>query len=164
MQSSGPRFSCHPRTKDNCSVGLLGCFKILTPQHRQIDECSTLCDPMDLYPARLLCPWNSSGKNTGVGSHSLLQGIFLTQGSNPGLLHHRQILYHLSHQGSPILIESKEINTRGVRQLEAFISCPFVQIQKWTHSNKLASECQLIKNGLTQVTTLLQMMSTHLNF
>ena len=40
-------------------------------------------------------------KNTGVGSHSLLQGILLTQGSNPGLLHHRQILYHLNHQGSP---------------------------------------------------------------
>ena len=36
--------------------------------------------------------------NTGVGSHSLLQGIFLTQGSNLGLLHRRQILYHLSHQ------------------------------------------------------------------
>ena len=41
------------------------------------------------------------GKNTGVGSHSLLQGIFPTQGSNLSLLHCRQILYHLSHQGSP---------------------------------------------------------------
>ena len=41
--------------------------------------------PHGLYPARLLCPWDSPGKNTGVGSHSLLQGIFLTQGSNPGL-------------------------------------------------------------------------------
>ena len=40
-------------------------------------------------------------KNTGVGSHSLLQGIFPTQGSSPGLLHCRQISYHLSHQGSP---------------------------------------------------------------
>ena len=40
-------------------------------------------------------------ENTGVGSHSLLQGIFLTQGLNLGLLHYRQILYHLSHQGSP---------------------------------------------------------------
>ena len=43
-------------------------------------------------------PWNSPGKNTGVGSHSHLQGILPTQGSNPGLLHCRQILYHLSHQ------------------------------------------------------------------
>ena len=49
-----------------------------------------------------LCPWNSPGKNTGVDSHSLLQGIFLTQGSNPGLLHDGQILYYLSHHGSPL--------------------------------------------------------------
>ena len=46
-----------------------------------------------LQPARLLCPWDSPGKNAGVGSHSLLQGIFPTQGSNPGLLHCRRILY-----------------------------------------------------------------------
>ena len=43
-----------------------------------------------------ICPWNSPGKNIGVGYHSLLQGIFPTQGSNPGLLLCRQILYHLS--------------------------------------------------------------------
>ena len=53
-------------------------------------------------PARFLCPWDSPGKNTGVGCHALLQGIFLTQGSNPGLMHCRQILYHLRHQGSPV--------------------------------------------------------------
>ena len=53
-----------------------------------------------LQPVGLLCPWNSSGKNTGVGSHSLLQGIFSTQGSNLGLPHWKQIFfYHLSHQG-----------------------------------------------------------------
>ena len=63
-------------------------------------SCPTLCDPMTC-PTRLLCPWDSPGKNTGVGSHSLLQGIFPTQGLNPGLLPCRQILYHLSHQGSP---------------------------------------------------------------
>ena len=51
-----------------------------------------------LKPVRLLCPWNSPGKNTGVGCHFLLQGIFLTQRSNPGLLHYRQILYYLNHQ------------------------------------------------------------------
>ena len=45
---------------------------------------------------------NSPGKNTRVGCHSLLQGIFPTQGLNPGPLHCRQILYHLSHQGNPI--------------------------------------------------------------
>ena len=53
-------------------------------------SCLTLCKPMDLQPARLLCPWNFPSKNTGVGCHSLFQGIFPTQGSNPsnlGLLH-----------------------------------------------------------------------------
>ena len=57
--------------------------------------------PHGLKPTRLLYLWNSPGKNTGVGCHSLFQGIFLTQGSNPGLLHCRQIAYHLSHQGTP---------------------------------------------------------------
>ena len=56
--------------------------------------------PHGLGPARLSCPWNSPSKNTGVGCHFLLQGIFLTQGSNPGLLLCRQILYRFSHQGS----------------------------------------------------------------
>ena len=53
-----------------------------------------------LQPTRLLYLWDSPGKNTGVGSQSLLQGIFLTQGSNLGLPHYRQILYRLSHQES----------------------------------------------------------------
>ena len=47
-----------------------------------------------------LSPWEPPGKNTGVGSHSLLQGLSPNQGSNPAFLHCRQILYHLSHQGS----------------------------------------------------------------
>ena len=46
---------------------------------------------------------DSPGKNTGVGCHALFQGIFPTQGSNPGILHCRWILYHLSHQGSPVV-------------------------------------------------------------
>ena len=57
--------------------------------------------PHGLLPTRLLCPWDFPGKNTGVRCHSLLQGIFMTQGSNLGLLHCRQILYWLSFQGSP---------------------------------------------------------------
>ena len=63
----------------------------------------TLCDPMDGSLPRLRDPWDFPGKNTGVGCHFLLQGIFPTQGSNLGLLHCRQTLYHLSHQGSPRL-------------------------------------------------------------
>ena len=61
-------------------------------------SCPTLCDPMD---TRLLHPRDFLGKSTGVGCHFLLQRIFPTQGSNPGLPHCRQMLYHLSHQGSP---------------------------------------------------------------
>ena len=55
-----------------------------------------------LRPRGLYSPWNSLGQNTGVGGLSLLQGIFLTQGSNPGLPHCRQSLYQLSHKGSPV--------------------------------------------------------------
>ena len=62
--------------------------------------CPTLCNPMDYSPPDS-CPWDSPGKNTGVGSYFFLQGIFPTQGSNPGLLHCRQIPYHLNRQGSP---------------------------------------------------------------
>ena len=54
---------------------------------------------------RPLCLWDSPGKNTGVGCHFLLQGIFLTRGSNPGLLHCRRILYQLRYQGSTRILE-----------------------------------------------------------
>ena len=45
--------------------------------------CRTLCDPMDCKPFRLLCPWDVSGKNSGVGCHFLLQGIYMAQAFNP---------------------------------------------------------------------------------
>ena len=66
--------------------------------------CPTLW-PYGLSPARHICTWgfstrDSPGENTGVGCHTLLQGIVTTQGLNPGLHHCRRILYHLSHQGS----------------------------------------------------------------
>ena len=56
-------------------------------------------------PWTVYSPWNSPGQNTGVGSLSLLQGIFPTQGSNLGLLHCRQILYQLSHKGNSRILE-----------------------------------------------------------
>ena len=65
-----------------------------------VPSCLTLCHPHGLYT-----PWNSPGQNTGACSQSLLQGIFPTQGSNPGLPHCRMLLYHLSHQGSPRILE-----------------------------------------------------------
>ena len=66
--------------------------------------CLTLLWPCGLQPTRLNHPWNFPGKNTGMGCHFLLQGIFPTQGLNPGLLHFRHILNHLSHQGSPLCV------------------------------------------------------------
>ena len=59
----------------------------------------------DSWPHGLYSPWNSPGQNTGVGSPSLLQGIFPTQGSNPGLLHCRRILYQLSHKENPRILQ-----------------------------------------------------------
>ena len=67
-------------------------------ERKVAQSCPTLCDPMD-------SPWNSLGQNTGVGSLSLLQGIFPTKGLNPGLPHCRRILYQLSHKGSPRILE-----------------------------------------------------------
>ena len=61
-------------------------------------SCPTLCDPMD-WTRQAPLSWDFPGNNTGVACHFLFQEIFLTQGSNSVLLHCRQILYHLSHQG-----------------------------------------------------------------
>ena len=67
---------------------------------------SNSLQPYGLWPNRLLCPRDSPGKNTEVSCHALLQGIFPTQGSNPGLPHCRWIIiYHLSHQGSPRILK-----------------------------------------------------------
>ena len=63
------------------------------------ESCSVMSD--SLQPRGLYSPWNSPCQNTGVGSLSLLQVIFPTQGLNPGLPHCRRILYQLSHEGSP---------------------------------------------------------------
>ena len=68
-------------------------------------SCQALCDPMDYSPPGSSVHGNSPGKNTGVGCHALLQGIFPTQGSNPGLPHCKWILYQLSHKGSPRILE-----------------------------------------------------------
>ena len=70
--------------------------------------CPTLCDPS---------PWNSPGQNTGVGSLSILQGIFSTQELNPGLLHCSQILYQLSHKGNPRILE--------------WVAYPFSSVSSW---------------------------------
>ena len=67
-------------------------------------SCSIMCDSLrfdGLEPARLLHPWNFPGKSTGVGFHFLFQGLFPTQGWNPGLPHGGHMIFTLSHQESP---------------------------------------------------------------
>ena len=68
------------------------CKKIESESHSDVSD--------SFRPRGLYSSWNSLGQNSGVGSLSLLQGIFPTQGLNPGLPHCRQILYQLSHKGS----------------------------------------------------------------
>ena len=82
---------------------MFGSRVVLDEQSKSVSHSvmSNSLRPYGMYLTRLFCPWNSLGKNTGVGCHSLLQGIFPTQGSNPGLPHYRQVLYHRSHRGSP---------------------------------------------------------------
>ena len=81
-----------------------------------------------LPPHGLYSPRNSPGQNTGVGSHSLLQGIFPTQGLNPGLLHCRWILYQVSHQGSPRILEWVAYPfSRGASQLRNQPQSPALQ-------------------------------------
>ena len=77
---------------------LKGHVFLFTAHESEIESCSLLPEslqPYGLQPANLLCPWSSPGKNTGVGCHFLLQGIFPTQGLNQGLPHCSQILYTL---------------------------------------------------------------------
>ena len=82
--------------REGVKVSLLECCAYLL-------SCVTLCDPRDCSPPVSSVRGDSLGKDTGVGCHTLLRGIFPTQGSNPGLQHCRQTLYRLSHQGSLFL-------------------------------------------------------------
>ena len=88
---------------------LSGHALILSPSlhAKPLQSCPTLCDPMD---SMLLCPWDSPGKNTGVGCHPLLQGIFPTQESNPcllGLLHWQAGPLPLVPPGKPPLLDTR---------------------------------------------------------
>ena len=74
-----------------------------------IQSCLTLCNPMDGNPPGSSVHGILQARILGVGCHSLLQGIFPTQGSNLGLSHCRQNIYHLNHQESPSLKEFESI-------------------------------------------------------
>ena len=101
-------------------------------------SCLTLCDPVDYSPPGSSVHGDSTGKNTGVGCHALLQGISPTQGSNSGLPHCSQILYHLSYQGSPRILEwvGQEATVRtGHGTVDWF------QIGKGVHQGCILSPC-----------------------
>ena len=85
----------------------LTCF--ISVKESESESHSAVCN--SLPPHRLYSPWTSPGQDTGVGSCSLLLGIFPTQGSNPGLPHCRWILYQLSHKGSSRILQ--------------WVACPF---------------------------------------
>ena len=86
----------------------------------------TVCDPMDCSPPVFLCPWDFPGKNTGVGWHALLQGVFPTQGLNPLLLHWQvgtlplappgkpQLQFSLVTQSCPTLCDPMTLSTPGL--------------------------------------------------
>ena len=104
-------------------------FKILSESHSVVSD--------SLQPHGRYGPWNSPDQNTGVGSLSLLQRIFTTQGSNPDLPHCRRILYQLSHQGSLLNINpfiSSNIVSRVVSKCVS------------DHSN-IWSDCKSISSG-----------------
>ena len=82
------------------------CLSLHSQHGKSENECeshSVLCDSLQSHG--LYSQWNSPGQNTRVRNRFLLQGIFSTQGSDPGLLHCRQILYQLNHKGSPRILE-----------------------------------------------------------
>ena len=104
--------------------------------------CPTLCDSMDCSLPGSSVHGDSPSKNTGVGCHVLLQGIFPTQGSNPGLPHCRWFLYHLSHLGSPRILEwgGREMFTTGsCEPVQAYIDTT-EYIYKWWRFIQQVSE------------------------
>ena len=122
--------------------------------------------PHGPYPVRLFCP--------GVGCHVLLQGIFPTQGSNPCLLHCRQILYLLSHQGSPISIHSKAININPENTVKkmsnvsiVWQSCNYYSIQFSSGTQSCLTLCNPMNRstpGLPVYHQLLESTQTHVHW
>ena len=97
------RESFQPRDQTQVSC-IAGRFFTTEPPGKSENESHSVVSE-SLQPHGLYSPWNSPSQNTRVGSLSLLQEVFPTQGSNPGLLHCRWILYQLSHKGNPRILE-----------------------------------------------------------
>ena len=113
-------YSCHvfpfPRAKYFYSLLFTKMQVTLCVHAKSLQLCSTL-QRYGLQPARLLCPWNSPGKNTDVGSHSLLQEIFLTQRLNWELLHCRQFLHIWATREALILLKHLNFIALGANNL-----------------------------------------------
>ena len=110
-----------------------------------------LCATLWTVACELLCPWYSPGKNTGVGCHSLLHGIFPTQGLNQcllHLLHCRQILYHLSHQESPTFLSLYRKGLASFRGKFVFHLQGYTCFHKvkWNSLFKYSGKCKKTKN------------------
>ena len=117
-------FCCH----NNCALVMLLCCAVLC---LVAQSCPTLCDTMDCSPPGSSVDGDSPGKNTGVGCHALLQGIFPIQGSIPGLLcfpHCRQILYH-PHKESGV----------GIPRILEWVAYPFFRGSSWPRNQTKVS-------------------------
>ena len=115
--------------------------------HLQLSKVKATSDSMQ--PHVLYSPWNSPGQNTGVGSRSLLQRIFPIQGLNPSLPHCRQILYQLSHQGSPWLSLTAVRSHAFQFKPEPAVNAG---IRRW-HSKKFSQKKRII-SFLTRIPSL----------
>ncbi|CAM9291712.1 unnamed protein product [Rangifer tarandus platyrhynchus] len=125
--------------------------------------CPTLCDPMNCSPPRSSIHGILRARILELGSHFFLQGVFLTQGLNPGLLHCRQILYHLTHQGSPSsFFNSIFLENYGTREAQFRFSEPPPTKKKLKNLN-CSSEIKLLPYsfipGCSCLTTFPQLAS-----
>ena len=123
---------CHPTiSSSNVPFSCLQSFAASVCAVLVVQSCLTLCDPIDCSLSGSSVYRDSPGKNTGVGRHALLSGLFQTQESNPGLLHCRQILYHLSHQAYRSCLFRVAKTKKPGGSLRSFLSCTKPWIRLW---------------------------------
>ena len=125
-------------------------------------SCSVMSNslrPHQLQPSRLLTPCNSPGKNTGVGSHSLLQGVFPTQGQKLDLLHCRQILYHQSQLGFPFLHPARKMGSLCLCIFSLYKNHSFSFQASWGHmpSPRPIRDCFVLTQNKFQASLVVQM-------
>ena len=112
---------------------LILCLKVKSESHSVVSN--------SLLPHQLYSPWNSAGHSIGLGSLSLLQEVFLTQGLNPGLLHCRQILNQLNRKGSPILCLHSKLSVFFSQIYIWYLQIMFKNIWVYIHTYGLPRWC-----------------------